>query len=147
MRSYHRTLSQAASVTDPRTLVTSYGPDGLGNVKTQSSPDSGASSYSYDVKGNVTASVDARGKTTTFSYDSLDRLTAIGYPTGTATTFEWDGGPSKPANVSGITVNRVNANGSGQSATAQNLAGGIAYNVEGTPFTFNCKGCLPTIRL
>jgi len=79
-------------VADPRNLATTYSPNGLGNVTSQSSPDTGSSQYTYDAKGNVLTSTDARGKTTTYVYDTLDRVTSITYPTGTATTLEYDGG-------------------------------------------------------
>ena len=81
-------------VADPRNLVTSYSPNGLGRVTAQTSPDTGASQYSFDAKGNRLTSLDARGKTTSYAYDALDRLTAISYPTGTPTTLEYDGGAS-----------------------------------------------------
>lgn len=86
---------------DPRSLTTSYTPDGLGNVTAQSSPDTGASQFTYDAKGNVLTSTDARGKTTTFTYDALDRVTNIAYPTGAPTTFEYDGGTTPTAGAAG----------------------------------------------
>ena len=79
------------SATDPRSLVTSYGVDGLGNVKTQSSPDTGATNAAYDAAGNLLTSTDARGKTTAYTYDALSRAKTISYPTGTGTVFEYDG--------------------------------------------------------
>jgi len=79
-------------ITDPRNLATTYTTNGLGNVNSQNSPDSGANQYTYDAKGNLLTSLDARGKQTSYTWDSLDRLTTITYPTGTATTFEYDGG-------------------------------------------------------
>jgi RHS repeat-associated protein len=191
------------SVKDPRGLTTTYSVGGLGNVKAQTSPDTGSSSFTHDAKGNVLTSTDARGKTTTFTYDALDRVKTISYPTGVATVFEYDGGTSPtPAaageltkitdesgntsfsydalgrmtgktvvigsrtftvgyswgdsgsaldkltaitypsgsrvnysydnkgSISAITVNAVNANGSGVSGTAQTLLSGIGYNAD-----------------
>ncbi len=89
------------SVADPRNLVTSYTPNGLGNVTTQSSPDTNTTTFTYDTNGNVLSSTDARGKQTSYTYDNLDRLTNISYPTGTATAFEYDGGPSGVAKQKG----------------------------------------------
>ncbi|MBA2673404.1 MAG: Ig-like domain repeat protein [Ramlibacter sp.] len=89
------------SVTDPRNLSTGYTPDGLGNVKAETSPDRGNTGNTYDAKGNLLTSTDARGKQTTYGYDVLDRVTSIGYPTGASTTFEYDGGPSGPAKEKG----------------------------------------------
>lgn len=81
-------------VTDPRGLVTSYTPSGLGDVTTQTSPDTGTSRYTYDGRGNLLTATDARGKVTTYTYDALNRLTSMSYPSGTATAFEYDGGAS-----------------------------------------------------
>lgn len=61
-------------VTDPRSLATTYTPNGLGNVTSQSSPDTGATQYNYDAKGNVLTSTDSRGKTTTYVYDNLGKV-------------------------------------------------------------------------
>ncbi|MBW8828404.1 MAG: Ig-like domain repeat protein [Burkholderiales bacterium] len=83
---------QLNKVTDPRSLVTSYTVDGLGNVKATASPDSGTATRSYDAAGNLTSSTDARGKTTTYTYDSLNRLTSATYASGTPTVFQYDGG-------------------------------------------------------
>jgi RHS repeat-associated protein len=199
-------MDSLTSVADPRNLTTSYSPDGLGNVKAETSPDRGATAYTYDAKGNLLTSTDARGKTTTYGYDTLDRLTSIGYPTGAGIAFEYDGGPSGPASekgkltkitdesgqttythdaigrltaksvtigsrtftvgynwgdagsaldkltgiaypggsrvnygydakgwVNSISINAVNASGSGVSGTSQALLGSVTYNVEGNP--------------
>lgn len=79
-------------VTDPRNLATTYSPNGLGNVTSQSSPDSGAAQFTYDTKGNVLTATDARGKLTSMTYDALERLTSVTYSSGTPTTLEYDGG-------------------------------------------------------
>ncbi|MBA2672391.1 Ig-like domain repeat protein, partial [Ramlibacter sp.] len=89
------------SVADPRSLLTSYTRNGLGDTPVRSSPDTNTSTFTYDANGNVLTSTDARGKTTTFSYDGLDRLTGISYSTGTATAFEYDGGVGGAANQKG----------------------------------------------
>ncbi len=96
--------SDLTKVTDPRNLATTYNPDGLGQVTSQNSPDSGSASQSFDAKGNLTARTDARGKTTSYSYDALDRLTRIRYASGTDTTFEYDGGATPvPAAIGSLT--------------------------------------------
>lgn len=194
------------SVTDPRSLATTYSPNGLGRVAGQSSPDSGTATFTYDAKGNMLTRTDARGKTTTYAYDALDRVTSISYASGAPTTFEYDGGPSgqphqkgeltkmtdesgqtvyshdsmgrliqksvtigsstftvgyswgdagsaldkltaitypsgtrvnysydQYGSVSGISVNPVNANGSGVSSSSVSLLSSITYNVDHSP--------------
>jgi RHS repeat-associated protein len=85
------------SLSDPRSLTTTYGVNGLGETRTVTSPDAGRKQATYDAAGNVSSITDARGKTSTFGYDAANRLTSISYPTGTATTFEYDGGPTPVA--------------------------------------------------
>jgi YD repeat-containing protein len=45
-------LYALASVTDPRSLVTDYTVDTLGNLTQQSSPDTGSTVNTYDAAGN-----------------------------------------------------------------------------------------------
>jgi len=94
-------LDHVASVQDPRSLVTTYGIDGLGNKIAQSSPDSGSESAAYDAAGNLTRSTDARGKATNYLYDALNRVTSVSYASGVATTFEYDGGTTPTPNSLG----------------------------------------------
>ncbi|OAK90031.1 hypothetical protein AB851_17020 [Ralstonia pseudosolanacearum] len=61
-------------VTDPRSLVTAYTVDDLGNTTRQQSPDTGTTSATYDVAGNLTRRTDARGKITRYRYDALNRM-------------------------------------------------------------------------
>ncbi|WP_431096580.1 Ig-like domain repeat protein [Polaromonas aquatica] len=91
-------------VTDPRNLATTYNPNGLSEVTTQTSPDTGVSHYTYDANGNVLTKTDARGKLTQYAYDNLHRLTSVSYPTGTASVLEYDGGATPtPAVVGELT--------------------------------------------
>lgn len=99
-------------VTDPRSLATTYSPNGQGNVTAQNSPDTGASQYTYDAKGNVLTSTDSRSKTTTYTYDALDRVTSISYPAGAATIFEYDGGSSPTAAQKGELTKVTDESGS-----------------------------------
>lgn len=89
------------SIADPRNLTTSYAPNGLGSVLSETSPDRGVTSYTYDANGNVLTRTDARGKTASYTWDALDRLLTVSYPTGTATTFEYDGGATGVASQKG----------------------------------------------
>jgi YD repeat-containing protein len=101
-----------ASVTDPRSLVTTYTPDGLGNVKGEVSPDRGTLAYTYDANGNVKTMTDARGKVTTYTYDAINRVKTISYPTGTGTIFEYDGGANPTANEAGELTKVTDESGS-----------------------------------
>jgi RHS repeat-associated protein len=78
------------TVKDPKlTATTTYTYDGLGNVLTQVSPDTGATTFTYDNAGNVATQVDARSVTTTYTYDTLNRVTAATVTDGTV-TYEYD---------------------------------------------------------
>lgn len=81
-----------SAVTDPRSLKTTYVTDGLGNLGTLMSPDTGTTKKTYDIAGNVLTSTDALNRVTTYSYDVLSRVVKIAYPTMAATKFEYDGG-------------------------------------------------------
>lgn len=80
------------TVSDPRSLTTSYSPNGLGNVTAQSSPDTGATGFTYDAAGRLLSKTDSRGKTTTLGYDALDRVTSVSYSGGAGISLEYDGG-------------------------------------------------------
>ena len=67
----------AASVTDPRGLVTTYIHDGLGQLWQQASPDTGTTSYAYDSYGRRSSMTRTDGTQTTYGYDGLNRTTSI----------------------------------------------------------------------
>ncbi len=125
------------SVTDPRSLATTYTPNGLGSVTAQSSPDSGAAQFTYDAKGNVLTATDARGKVTTMTYDVLDRPTSVSYPTGVATVLEYDGGPSPTPAARGELTKVTDESGSttytydalGRLSTKTQLTSGRTFTV------------------
>lgn len=88
---------QMTSVTDPRSLATTYGVDGLGNLNQLVSPDTGTTQHTYDAAGNLLTKKDARNITATYSYDTLNRVTQIVYPAVGAVaaqtvTFAYDQG-------------------------------------------------------
>jgi YD repeat-containing protein len=60
--------------------VTTYAYDGLGNLRSQTSPDTGTTTYDYDAAGNRTQQTDASNVITHYSYDALNRLTNVTYP-------------------------------------------------------------------
>ena len=62
---------------DPKGLTTSYGYNGLGDLVTLASPDTGTTTYTYDAAGNRASQTDARGVQIGYNYDALNRLTKI----------------------------------------------------------------------
>lgn len=84
--------------------------------------------------GRLTAkSVTIGSKTFTVGYGwgdsgtALDKLTSITYPGGSRVNYGYDA----KGWVSSISVNAVNANGSGVSGTSQALLVNATYNVDG----------------
>ena len=78
-------------VTDPRTLVTQYSRNGLGEPTSLVSPDTGSAVQTYDAAGNLKTRQDSRGVLATYSYDALNRPTSVVYSkTGqTSMTVNW----------------------------------------------------------
>jgi len=76
-------LDRLTQVTDPSSLVTTYGYDGLSNPISQSSPDTGTSHASFDAAGNMLSRTDAKGITVSHSYDALDRRLSDSYADST----------------------------------------------------------------
>lgn len=74
-------LDNLTQVTDPKGLNTTYTYNGLSDLKSMSSPDTGTTNYTYDSGGNRQTQTDQKGVTATYSYDALNRLTGIAYPT------------------------------------------------------------------
>jgi RHS repeat-associated protein len=83
-------------VTDPRNKVTSYTFNALGDLKQQSSPDTGLTTNTYDSGGNLKTSTDARNAITTYTLDALDRMTSAKFKIGSTTdqtiSFGYDAG-------------------------------------------------------
>jgi len=77
-------------VTDPRGLATSYAVSGLGEVISQSSPDTGATSRSFYPDGRLQSQTDARGRTVSYDYDAIGRLIRLRYDDGTGSLFYYD---------------------------------------------------------
>lgn len=114
-------IDQPATVSDPRSLLTTYTSDGLGNQQALASPDTGSTNRTFDAAGNLLTSTDARGKITRYNYDVLNRLTTISYPTGTPTVLEYDGGTSGAPNALGHLTRMTDE--SGQTSYAYDQAG------------------------
>jgi RHS repeat-associated protein len=91
------------SVTDPRSVATTYAVDGRGEVMQVVSPDAGTSTVTFDSNGNIKTSKDGRGVTATYGYDALNRLISITYPGWTGTLFEYDQGTGAVGRLSRMT--------------------------------------------
>ena len=68
-----------SQVTDPRSLVTQYPRNGLGDATGLVSPDTGTQTHTLDAAGNLLTRTDARGVLATYSYDALNRVTSVVY--------------------------------------------------------------------
>jgi RHS repeat-associated protein len=79
------------SVSDPRSLTTSYDLEGLGRSRTLTSPDTGVATADFDEADNRTTGTNARGRTVTADFDSLNRPTAIHYG-DSSVSFGYDAG-------------------------------------------------------
>lgn len=73
-------LDHVALIEDPEGLVTTQSYDGLGNLVSRNSPNSGQESWKRDLAGNVVSHTDARGVTVTFAYDAAGRKVSETYP-------------------------------------------------------------------
>jgi YD repeat-containing protein len=82
---------QLTSVKDPRLLSTTYTLDGLDNLTTQVSPDTGSYTNNasqialgFDLADNIAQLTDpaASSNTKSFTYDKLNRLTGYGMISG-----------------------------------------------------------------
>ncbi|ESY77845.1 hypothetical protein X739_32505 [Mesorhizobium sp. LNHC220B00] len=81
------------SVTDPRSVVTSYVRNGWGEAIQESSPDIGTVVYVRNRDGQVTQKTDARGIVTVYTYDYAGRITTQSYPSEAASdvAYTYDG--------------------------------------------------------
>jgi YD repeat-containing protein len=93
------------SVTDPRTLTTSYAYNGFGDLTTQTSPDTGTTTNTYDSGGNLATSTEARGAVSTYTYDDLNRVTSVAYSLSSTTdqtlSFTYDTGTNGQGHLTG----------------------------------------------
>jgi YD repeat-containing protein len=91
------------SVSDPRTLATTYGYDGLNNLKELVSPDTGTTTNTYDAAGNLLTQTDAKGQVTSYAYNALNRVTGITYQGGATHSYEYDQGANGSGRLTRIT--------------------------------------------
>ncbi len=82
----------AISVTDARSLVTSYVRDGFGDVIGRTSPDTGATTLWYDANGAVIKQVDARSIETDYTNDLTGRVLTKTFPASSSedVTYTYD---------------------------------------------------------
>lgn len=99
----YNAIDQLITVTDPRSLATTYAPNAYGEVLTQTSPDTGATNNTYDNAGNLKTKTDAKGQLTTYSYDALNRLTQAVYAGGQTITYAYDQGVNAAGRLTSIT--------------------------------------------
>ena len=96
-------------MTDPKSNITRYQRDGLGNLNQTTSPDTGVTNATYDAAGNLKTKVDAKGQVATYTYDALNRLTGISYTGGSAqafnVTYQYDQGTNGIGHLYGILDN------------------------------------------
>jgi RHS repeat-associated protein len=78
---------------------------GHGDVKAQTSPDTGLTTNTYDSGGNLKTSTDARNAITTFTYDSLNRVKTKAFKIGSTTdqtyTYAYDAGVNGKGRLTG----------------------------------------------
>lgn len=96
-------------LTDPRALATGYSVSGLGDVESQTSPDTGTTTYAHNEGGQVSSRTNAKGSAS-FVYDVLGRPTSVDYGDNTVS----------------ITYDTA-ANGAGLPATMQDSSGSTAW--------------------
>ncbi len=94
---------QPATVTDPRSLTTSYTTSGLGDTTVQASPDTGTTNRTFYDNGLLKTSTDARGRVATYTYDALNRLGTISYTSGVGTVFTYDQGAYGIGHLTSVT--------------------------------------------
>lgn len=133
-------LNRLTSISYPTGVATTFEYDG-GTTPTPAEKgeltkmvdESGSTSYSHDSLGRLsTKTVVIAGKTFTTSYSwgdtgsALDKLVAITYPSGNRVNYSYDA----QGYLNAISVNPVNPNGVGTSATSTSLLGNVTYNAE-----------------
>lgn len=73
----HTGADDLTRVTDPRSLITQYPRNGLGDATQLISPDTGTAGHTYDEAGNLQTRTDSRGVLSTYTYDVLNRPSRV----------------------------------------------------------------------
>ncbi|MEY4766828.1 MAG: hypothetical protein RI907_3501 [Pseudomonadota bacterium] len=141
-----------ASVTDPRTLKTSYTIDGLGNRSKVVSPDAGTQSYTPDEAGNIKSAKDAKLQTTGYTYDALNRVKQVTLHDSSVQVYEYDtatNGKGKLAKITekdaaGTVVSTLSLTYDSLSRV-QTLTRALAGKSLGTSYGYDTQGRLDTV--
>lgn len=85
----------AATATDAKSNVTTYGYNGQAELTSIDYPGSGAGSlgtqtFTYDSLSRLSTYTDGKGQTTTVEYDPIDRIKKLTYHDASTTTFTYD---------------------------------------------------------
>ena len=123
-------------VTDAKGLATLYVYDGLSNLDTLTSPDTGTTVYTQDAAGNRLTQRDGRGITTTYSYDALNRLAGITYPSAALnTTFFYDVVPADCSTSEQFGKGRLGrmVDSSGETRYCHDRRGNVVRRVQTIP--------------
>jgi RHS repeat-associated protein len=79
-----------SKVIDPRGLATTYTYDGLGNLVSTSSPDTGPTTFEYDEAGRLKYMWRSDGTRTSYTFDGLGRIKSLTPDGVAARTFAYD---------------------------------------------------------
>lgn len=122
--------NNAATVTDPRGLMTTYSHDGLGQLWQQVSPDTGKTNFAYDAYGRRFSMTRADLTQSTYSFDGLSRVTSINVG-GQTQSFAYD----NCTNGVGRLCSDSDATGAtSYSYTPEGWTSGRGFSIAGTTY-------------
>ncbi len=123
---------QVTQVTDPRSLITSSPRNGLGDVTSLQSPDTGSGARYYDAAGNLFSGTDGRSATATYSHDTLNRLRSVSYSHAGCgiQTFTWSYDQTGPGFSHGIGRLTSTGHPAGSSAYAYDALGRLVTHTQ-----------------
>ncbi|MBT2117802.1 RHS repeat protein [Dyella sp. LX-66] len=99
---------QVEGIGDPDAIATVYDRNGLGDLKSFQSADTGTTAYTYDAAGNVLTRLDANGNTRTFAYDALNRVTGVSFVDTTLNiSYSYDEPNSVTGCASSVPIGRL----------------------------------------
>lgn len=127
-------------------------PNSIGRL-TKITDESGSTTYTYDSLGRVLTKIQVAGsggsaKTFVVAYSwgnvgtATGKLTGVLYSSGTRVNYGYD----TAGRISSITVNPVNANGTGTSGTTVTVLSGLTYNGANDVLGWTWAGGVPYLR-
>ncbi len=128
----YNSRDEIKTIVDARGNATTYTYDGgLGNLLSETNPDTGATNYVYDAAGNRIQSIDSRSVITNYTYDALNRIKTIQYPAAASenVTFIYD--QASTANSGIGRLSRVNKTGGNIAYLYDHL--GLVKQKDSTP--------------